>query len=127
MKKGATQDELLAEMQAIVRMAAEPRQPVDGIKAALRRASAALGISYRRAMSFWYGDTRAHVTDEEAARLRAERTRLLRLREERLGLEIELTRRLIEEALRHEEAQAADRSVAQPMVCLVVPVGRRQA
>lgn len=83
------QTALIAEMQAIVRMAAEPRQPVDGIKAAVGRAAKALGISYRRAMTFWYGYTeKVLVTEAEAERLRAERARLLALRIDRLEREL---------------------------------------
>lgn len=81
-------DTLLTEMQAIVRFAAEPRPVTDSIKGAIRRASRALGISYRRSRSFWYGCDRAKVTEAEAARLRAERDRLLALRIECLDREL---------------------------------------
>jgi hypothetical protein len=104
------------EMQAIVRMAAEPRPVADSLKAALRRSSAALGISYRRAMSFWYGHTeRVRVTPDEAERLRAEADRLRLLRIERLEREIAELR--AEVRLRNARRRAAgageDRGVDQ--------------
>jgi hypothetical protein len=89
------------EMQAIVRLAAEPRPAADSLVAALLRASRALGISYRRTVSFWYGYTeRVRVSPEEAAKLRAERDRLLRLRLARLEQELAELRLLLNEAER---------------------------
>ena len=91
--RAAAQAALIAEMQAIVRMAAEPRQPVDGIKAAVGRASRSLGISYRRAMTFWYGHTeKVLVSNAEATRLRAESDRLLALKIERMERELAVLR-----------------------------------
>jgi hypothetical protein len=77
-----------AEMQAIVRMAAEPRLPGDNTKGAIRRAAAALQLTYRRAYSLWYSAERAKVRADEAERLRAEAHRLRLLRIERLEREI---------------------------------------
>jgi hypothetical protein len=109
--KNPSQAELVAEMQAIVRMAAEPRQPVDGLKVALNRASRALGLSYRRTMSFWYGHTeRVRVSPEELARLRAERRRLLLLRMVRLEQELAALRRQIDD---EESARLARRTTHQ--------------
>jgi len=106
------QTALIAEMQAIVRMAAEPRQPVDGIKAAVGRAAKALGISYRRAMTFWYGYTeKVLVTEAEAARLRRQRERLYEHRLERLRHDIACTERLLEDA-RRRNAEASAGGVA---------------
>jgi len=100
-------DALVAEMQDIVRMAAEPRPPVDSSKGAINRAARALGITYRRARSFWYGHTeKVLVRDAEAARLRAEHRRLLLLRIERLEREIAETRRLLDDAARQRDAEA---------------------
>jgi hypothetical protein len=95
---------LLREMQAIVRLAAEPRTAADSTKVAIGRAAAALQLNYRRAYSLWYRADRLRVTPEEAARLRVERDRLLLLRYERLEREIAETRRLLNEARRHDAA-----------------------
>jgi hypothetical protein len=94
-------------MQAIVRLAAEPRTAADSTKAAIGRAAAALQLNYRRAYSLWYRADRLRVTPEEAARLRAERDRLLLLRHARLEREIAETRRLLNEARRHDAAAQA--------------------
>ena len=93
----------IAEMRAIVREAAEPRPPVDSIKAALGRASAALGLTYRRTTSLWYGYDTVRVRPEEAARLHAEADRLRLLRIERLEREIAELRAEV----RRQDAQAA--------------------
>ena len=98
---------LLREMQAIVRLAAEPRVAADSTKAAIGRAAAALQLNYRRAYSLWYRSDKLHVSSEEAARLRAERERLLRLRHARLEREIAETKRLLQEARRHDAAAQA--------------------
>ncbi|HEY2416596.1 MAG TPA: hypothetical protein VGH84_01660 [Steroidobacteraceae bacterium] len=99
-------DALLGEMQCIVRLAAEPRPPVDSSKGAINRAARALGLSYRRARAFWYGEERALVREAEAARLRAERDRLLRLRLERLEVEMQELRTLLHYAEQRDAAQA---------------------
>ena len=107
-------DALVAEMQDIVRMAAEPRPPVDSSKGAINRAARALGITYRRARSFWYGHTeKVLVRDAEAARLRAEHRRLLLLRIERLEREIAETRRLLDDAARQQRNAEAQRLACQ--------------
>jgi hypothetical protein len=98
---------LLREMQAIVRLAAEPRTAADSTKAAIGRAAAALQLNYRRAYSLWYRADKLRVTPEEAARLRVERDRLLVLRHARLEREIAETRRLLNEARRHDAAAQA--------------------
>ena len=100
-------DALVAEMQDIVRMAAEPRPPVDSSKGAINRAARALGITYRRARSFWYGHTeKVLVREAEAERLRAEHQRLLLARIARLECEIADTRRLLEQARQQRDAEA---------------------
>ena len=101
-------ERLLAEMQAIVRLAAEPRVAADSTKAAIARAAVALRLNYRRAYSLWYRSDKLRVSPEEVARLRTERERLQLLRLECLEREIAETRRLLNEARRHDaEAQAA--------------------
>jgi hypothetical protein len=60
----------IAEMSEIVRAAAEPWSAGDSVKAGINRASRRLGISPRRAITFWYGRQCA-VLAHEADRLRA--------------------------------------------------------
>ena len=98
---------LLREMQAIVRLAAEPRVAADSTKAAIGRAATVLQLNYRRAYSLWYRSDKLRVSPEEIARLRAEHERLQRLRLERLEREIAETRRLLQEARRHDAAAQA--------------------
>ena len=108
-------EKLLQEMQAIVRLAAEPRAATDSTKAAIGRAATALQLSYRRAYSLWYRADKLRVSPEEAERLRAERDRLLLLRHERLEREIAETRRLLNETRRHDAAaQTAPGGHASP-------------
>ncbi|HKW23538.1 MAG TPA: hypothetical protein VJO13_19305 [Ktedonobacterales bacterium] len=103
---------LVAEMQAIVRQAAEPRQPLDSQKGAIGRAATALGLTYRRAFSFWYGHTeKVRVSPEEAARLRAEADRLRLARIERLEREIAELRRQCRE-IRADRLAAGNRGVS---------------
>lgn len=102
-------DQLAAEMVEIVRLAAEPRPVADSVKGAINRAARALGITYRRTTSLWYGRTeRVRVTKAEVERLRLEHTRLLALRLERLEREsVELKRLLNEAERRNAAAQGA--------------------
>jgi hypothetical protein len=88
----------IAEMQEILRLAAEPYRSHDNAKSRLARAASALQIPWRRAYSLWYGEAKTLVRDEEAARLRTERDRLLRLHLERLEQETVRLRRRIDEA-----------------------------
>jgi len=78
---------IAVEMQAITRRAAEPWLPGDSVKAAIGRASRALGIGHRRARSFWYGEAAA-VRAVEADRMRAAELLLLAQRERRLEHEL---------------------------------------
>jgi hypothetical protein len=90
-------DPIIVEMQAITRLASEPWEPGDSVRVAISRAAHALGLSYRRARSFWYGDAvsvRAFEADQIRAAERAflvkRRRRLQReltVIEERLGLD----------------------------------------
>jgi hypothetical protein len=106
-------DSLVAEMQGIVHLAAEPLRPCDNVKSLIGRAADALGISYRRARSFWYGSTeQVLVRDEEAARLRAERDRLRLAKLERLEREIQELRTLLHYA---EQRDAAAAGGSDPM------------
>ena len=77
------------EMQAITRAAAEPWVPGDSVKAAIGRAARTLGIGYRRARSFWYGDEVA-VRAIEADRMRIAELHLLTQRQQRLRAELAL-------------------------------------
>lgn len=109
---------LLREMQAIVRLAAEPRVAADSTKAAIARAGQALSLNYRRAYSLWYRADRLRVSPEEAARLRAEGDRLLVRRIERLQREIDETKRLLAQAEQRDavaaKAAGLARGPAQP-------------
>jgi hypothetical protein len=80
-------DAIAIEMQTITRRAAEPWLPGDSVKAAIGRASRALGIGYRRARSFWYGEAVA-VRAIEADRMRAAEQALLAKRRQRLEHEL---------------------------------------
>lgn len=77
----------IADMQRIVRLAAEPRPAGDSVKAAIGRAARVLKIGHRRAYTFWHGYDAA-VRADEADRLRAEELRLLARR--RIAIETEL-------------------------------------
>jgi hypothetical protein len=66
----ANYDALADEMSEIVREAMQPWGPGDSTKAALVRAHRALGISFRRARSFYYHEPVALLA-QEADRLRA--------------------------------------------------------
>lgn len=108
------------EMQEILRLAAEPLRPNDNAKSRLARATAALRLTRRRAYALWYGEDHALIREEEAARLRAERERLLLLRIERLQAEIADTERLLSEARRRD-------AVAQTMAGRDQAMARDQA
>jgi hypothetical protein len=97
---------LLREMQEILRLAAEPRRECDNAKSRIARAATVLQLPWRRAYSLWYGEEDRRVRDEEAARLRAERDRLLRLRLERLEREAIELRRFIDETERRDATKA---------------------
>ena len=87
-------DAILTEMQRITRTAAEPWSSGDSVKLGIRRASRTLGISYRRAKAFWYGEDCA-VLAREADRLRIEELRIIAAKRQRLELELEaITTRL---------------------------------
>lgn len=87
-KSLAMADAVLNDMQRIARLAAEPRAPGDSTKAAIGRAARALGLSYRRARSFWYASPDAAVRAWEADRVRAEERNILASRRWRLEQEI---------------------------------------
>jgi hypothetical protein len=57
------------EAQILVRRCAEPRPAGDQVKAAVRRTSQRLGISFSRVRDIWYGDAR-RIDAEEMDRLR---------------------------------------------------------
>ena len=87
-------DSILTEMQRITRTAAEPWASGDSVKLGIRRASRTLGISYRRAKAFWYGED-CSVLAREADRLRIEELRIIAAKRQRLELELEaITTRL---------------------------------
>jgi hypothetical protein len=107
----ATDAALRAEMQEILRLAAEPLRPCDNAKSRLARAGAVLRLAPRRAYALWYGEARMLIREEEAARLRVERDRLLELRLARLRQEIAETERLLERR-RDETAKGMGRAGA---------------
>ena len=90
------------EMQAITRHAAEPWLPGESVKAAIGRAARTLGIGYRRARSFWYGEAVA-VRAIEADRMRAAELALLAQRHRRLMLELAAIKARLDAA---DEAEA---------------------
>ena len=85
------------EMQAILRMAAEPASPGESVKAAINRAARRLQLGYRRARAIWYEEARI-ITAEEADRLRAARAALREERLLRLDAEMALLRAQIGDA-----------------------------
>jgi hypothetical protein len=97
---------LRAEMQEILRLAAEPIRPNDNTKSRLARAAAVLQLGRRRAYTLWYGEATALIRDAEIERLRSERDRLYELRLARLRREIADTERRLE-VLRREDLEAA--------------------
>lgn len=103
-----------AEMQEILHLAAEPLRPHDNGKSRLARAAAVLKLGRRRAYALWYGEQHTLIREEEAARLRAERDRLLELRITRLRQEIVEAERQLQEARRAnlEAAEDLDRAAA---------------
>ncbi len=107
---------IASEMQSITRNAAGPWQPGDSVKAAIGRAARTLGIGYRRARSFWYGETVA-VRAIEADQMRAAETRLLTQRRQRLEQELATLRARLDatdqggiEAAADLDRREADRS-----------------
>jgi hypothetical protein len=93
-RDAAMSDAILTEMQRITRTAAEPWACGDSVKLGIRRASRTLGISYRRAKAFWYGEDCA-VLAREADRLRIEELRIIAAKRQRLEREMaEITARL---------------------------------
>lgn len=76
-------DAIMAEMQSIIRAAAEPWSPGDSAKAAIRRAARNTGLTFRRARTFWYGESAA-VRAAEADALRAWHAEWLETQAERL-------------------------------------------
>jgi hypothetical protein len=97
---------IASEMQAITRNAAGPWQPGDSVKAAIGRAARTLGIGYRRARSFWYGEQVA-VRAFEADRMRAAETLLLGERQRRLEHELAAIRARLDAADQEEAAAHA--------------------
>lgn len=67
----------LTEMQGIVRAAAQPYEPGEPVKGAIVRAARRLGMNYRRARAYWYGEVRL-VPAHEADHLRALRPHFFR-------------------------------------------------
>lgn len=97
---------IATEMQAITRSAAEPWLPGESVKAAILRASRTLGIGYRRARSFWYGE-QVSVRAFEADRMRAAELRLLSQRQRRLMQELAAIRARLDAADQAEDSAAA--------------------
>lgn len=82
---------ITSEMQSIVRSASEPVEPRETVGSQILRASRKLGISYRRARTYWYGYAYA-VRAHEADAMRRQQLRLLADRERRLSAELALIR-----------------------------------
>jgi hypothetical protein len=103
-------------MQEILRLAAEPCQMHDNAKSLIARAAGVLHLSYRRAFTLWYGEEGRRVRADEAARLRAEKDRLLICRLKRLRAEIAETERLlgVQSIVLAQAVEAAARDTVQP-------------
>lgn len=67
---------IMNEMQQIVRHAARPYEPGERIAALINRSARRLGLNYRRARAYWYGEVRM-IPSHEADRLRALKPSLL--------------------------------------------------
>jgi hypothetical protein len=116
-------DPIIVEMQAIVRLASQPWEPGDSVRVAITRAADVLGLSYRRARSFWYQEV-VSVRAVEADRMRAAERVLLAKRyrviqHELAAIEVRLDRlKAIEEAKASRVAvlaqREADGGVAAP-------------
>jgi hypothetical protein len=79
----------LMDMQRIVRLAAEPLEPTDSVKARIGRAARRLKLNYRRAYAFWYASDGTSPRAIEADRIRAEEDRILASRRIRLEQELD--------------------------------------
>ena len=106
----AMSDAILAEMQSIVRTAAQPWAPGDSVKAGILRASRKLGLSYRRTRTFWYGASCA-VLAAEADRLRRAELAFLAQRRATLTTELKaIAARLADKETAEHAATADDRA-----------------
>ncbi len=81
--------ELLQQCQGIVRQAAEPWAPGEGVEAGIRRAARRTGLSYRRTRTFWYAQP-CRLLALEVERLRVWHGDWLSRRHARLSAEIEV-------------------------------------
>ncbi len=79
------------EMQAILRLAAEPASPGESVKVAINRAARRLQLGYRRARAIWYEEARM-ITAAEADHLRTAQIQLMSERLSRLDAEAALIR-----------------------------------
>lgn len=120
-KESAVADAILADMQRITRLAAEPRVVDDSAKAAINRAARRLGISFRRARSFWYASPDAAVRAAEADRLRSEEMRILASQRIRLEQELDwIEARIVARESRGNEASS--KSLAQRQMAPLLPL-----
>jgi hypothetical protein len=94
----------IEEAQSLVRRCAEPRPAGDQVKAAIRRASRQLGLSFTRTRDIWYGDAR-RIDAEEMDRLR-QRAEDAELAQAVAGLEV-LRNRMLESNLPGSRQAAA--------------------
>ena len=76
-----------AEAQALVKLAAEPREPGESEKAAMNRAARRLGFKYRRVQQAWYRQTAAWLSTEMDV-MRARAVDAMRARQARLEAEL---------------------------------------
>ena len=80
---------VLLDMKRITRYAAEPRPAGDSVKAAIGRAARTLGLTYRRAYSFWHAAEGTAVRAEEADKVRQAELRLMARERIQLGVRLE--------------------------------------
>lgn len=78
----------VAEAQALVKAAAEPREPGESVKASINRAARRLGFSLRRVVQAWYRQPAAWLSTEMDV-MRERATEALRARQARLEAELE--------------------------------------
>jgi hypothetical protein len=88
-KDAMTAEAISTEMTQIVREAAGPRAQDDTIERQIDRASRYLGLPFRRARAYWYGEVR-NIPAHEAEQLRFKQRQILRARIAQLNTEHEI-------------------------------------
>ena len=84
----SNEPDLIQQCQGIVRHAAEPWSPGEGIEAGIRRSARRTGLSYRRTRTFWYAQP-CRLLWAEVTRLHAWHDAWLARRLARLNAELD--------------------------------------